>query len=576
MLTSRVPRHCKSKKSFDDDILYGLELWKVKLLQRRRFTIIADVVLYNGKVVTVDERESVAEAVAVKSEKLLAVGSNEEVTPLIGAETKAIDLKGKTVIPGFIESHCHMSSGEGLQRALGIIDGSHEAGVRSLADILAKIAEQAKSKPKGEWIHVHKEDESKLAEKRHPNRWDLDKVAPHHPVMVTTVGGHFAVVNSKAFEVASVTKDTPDPMGGRFEKDPTTGALTGWIHESAIEVLQPVEGGREPNLEEAMEGIRWMAEQYVASGLVYAYDMVTQGIITRAYQELLSRGQLPLRIALEIYHELMPHLVQLGIIQGFGNAMLKIGGIKIFADGAISARTAAVAEPYLDRPDYCGELAITREELHRIIMEGYPRGYRFCVHANGERAINMVLDTIEEAQEKYPRQDPRNRIIHCTVVTQEIIGRIRRLGILPTIFGPYAYYHGDKILPAFGVERLERMFAARSFIDAGIKVAAHSDHPASPYPPLMGIHALVNRKSASGQPIGTSQEISVMEALKLYTINAAYHTFEEDILGSIETGKVADMVVLGKDILTVPPETIMDIPVDMTIVDGRIVYQREA
>jgi len=256
--------------------------------------------------------------------------------------------------------------------------------------------------------------------------------------------------------------------------------------------------------------------------------------------------------------------------------MVKIGGIKIFADGAISARTAAVAEPYLDRPDYRGELAINREELHRIIMEGYPRGHRFCVHANGETAINMVLDTIGKAQEKYPRRDPRNRIIHCTVVTPEVIARIKLLGVLPTIFGPYAYYHGDKILPAFGAERLERMFAARSFIDAGIKVAAHSDHPASPYPPLMGIHSLVNRKSANGQPIGASQKISVMEALKLYTINAAYHTFEEDILGSIEIGKLADMVVLGKDILTVPPETIIDIPIDMTIVDGRIVYQRKA
>ena len=348
------PGHSKAQKPFDGGILYELELRKDKLLQRRRFTTVADVVLYNGKVVTVDARESVAEAAAVKSGKLLAVGSNEEITALIEAETKAIDLKGRTMIPGFIESHCHMSSREGLQRVMGIIDGSHEAGVRSLADILAKVAEQAKSKSKGEWIHVHKEDESKLAEKRHPNRWDLDKVAPHHPVMVTTVGGNFAMVNSKAFEVAWVTKDTPEPMGGRFEKDPTTGALTGWIHENAIEVLQPVEGGREPNLKEAMEGIRWMAEQYVASGLVYAYDVVTQGIITRAYQELLSRGQLPLRIALEIYHELMPHLVQLGITQGFGDAMLKIGGIKIFADGAISTRTAAVAEPYLDRPDHRG------------------------------------------------------------------------------------------------------------------------------------------------------------------------------------------------------------------------------
>jgi hypothetical protein len=188
----------------------------------------------------------------------------------------------------------------------------------------------------------------------------------------------------------------------------------------------------------------------------------------------------------------------------------------------------------------------------------------------------MTLDVLEEAQEKWPRKDPRNKIIHCTVVTKEIIARMKRLGILPTIFGPYAYYHGDKIMPAFGAERLERMFAARSFLDAEIKVSAHSDHTASPYPPLMGIHALVNRRTAKGLPIGVSQKISVMEALKLYTINAAYQSFEEDVLGSIEPGKLADVTVLGKDILTVPPETIMDIPIDMTIVGGKIVYQRKA
>ena len=535
------------------------------------------MVLSNGKVVTVVANESIAEAVAIKFGRILAVGSNEQIKSLISSETEVIDLRGRTMIPGLLESHCHISTAEGLQRTMGVIDASQESGVKSLVDILAKIAEQAKKKPKGEWINVAKEDESKLVEKTHPCKWDLDKVAPDHPVMVTTVGGHFSVVNSKAFEMAGVTKETPDPDGGRFERDPKTGELTGWIHETAAQVLQPIRYGRDPTLEEAMEGIRWMARQYVASGLTYAYDgQVRQGVMIRAYQELLRRGELPLRIRLEVWYELMPYLASLGIIQGFGNDMLKIGGIKIVADGAISARTAAVAEPYLHRPDYYGELAITREELHRIIMEGYPKGYRFCVHVNGERAIDMFLDTIEEAQEKYPRKDPRDRAIHCTVVTPEIIARIKKLGVLPTIFGPYPYYHGDKILPAFGAERLERMFAARSFLDVGIKVAAHSDHSASPYPPLMGIHALVNRKSANGQPIGISQKISVTEALKLYTINAAFHTFEEDVLGSIEAGKFADMVVLGKDILTVPTETIIDIPIDMTIVDGKIVYQREA
>jgi hypothetical protein len=535
------------------------------------------MILLNGKIVTMDAQESIAEAVAVGSGRILAVGSNRDVQSLAGSSTKTIDLHGRTVIPGLIESHCHLTWGEGTERAMGIIDGSREAGVTSIADIQAMIAEQVKRKPKGEWISVSKEDDSKLVEKRHPNRWDLDKVAPDHPVIVDTVGGHFAIVNSKAFELAGITKDSPDPMGGRFERDPKTGELTGWIHERARLAVAPPGLGTEPTLEQAVEGIRWMTQQYAAAGLTCANDGgIRQGVFIRAFQELLARDELPIRIRVDPRCELMPHLAALGVMEGFGNEMLKICAVKITADGAISARTAAVADPYLHRPNYYGELAITREELHRIIMEGYPQGYRFAIHANGERAINMTLDVLEEAQEKWPRKDPRNKIIHCTVVTKEIIARMKRLGILPTIFGPYAYYHGDKIMPAFGAERLERMFAARSFLDAGIKVSAHSDHTASPYPPLMGIHALVNRRTAKGLPIGVSQKISVMEALKLYTINAAYQSFEEDVLGSIEPGKLADVTVLGKDILTVPPETIMDIPIDMTIVGGKIVYQRKA
>ncbi|MFC2041013.1 amidohydrolase [Chloroflexota bacterium] len=533
----------------------------------------ADLIIIGGNVITVDPLKPKVEAVAVKFGRILAVGSKEQIISLTGSETKVIDLKGRTAIPGMIESHCHISTADGLQRAMGVIDASYEEGVRSLADILAKIAEQTQRKPKGEWINVAKEDESKLVEKTHPYKWNLDKVAPEHPVLITTVGGHFSIANSKAFEVAGVTKDTPDPPGGRFERDLTTGELTGWTHERAVQILQPIKYGRDPTLEEATEGIAWMARQYAASGITCAYDgMVMQEVMIRAYQELLKRGELPLRIRLDIFHELMPPLTKLGIIQGFGSDMLKIGGIKIVGDGAISARTAAVAEPYLHRPDYYGELAITKEELRQIIMEGYPKGYRFCVHVNGERAINMFLDAIEEAQEKFARQDPRNRAIHCTIVTPEIISRIKKLGVLPTIFGPYPYYHGDKLIPAFGAERLERMFAARSFLDAEIKVSAHSDHNAAPYPPLMGIHALVNRKSVNGQPVGMSQKISVMEALELYTINAAYHTFEEDVLGSIEVGKLADIVVLDEDLTKVDPERIKDIPVRATMVGGEFVY----
>jgi predicted amidohydrolase YtcJ len=219
-------------------------------------------------------------------------------------------------------------------------------------------------------------------------------------------------------------------------------------------------------------------------------------------------------------------------------------------------------------------MATTREIATKTIMDSYKEGYRISSHANGDRAIEMYLDIMEEAQKKYPRNDPRNRDIHCTVITPKLVERIKKLGILPTIFGPYVYYHGDKLIPAFGEARLERMFAARSFLDAGVKIAAHSDHPCAPYPPLMAIHGLVNRRTKAGKPIGQSQRVSVLDALKLYTTHSAYQQFDEDKLGSIEEGKLADMVVLGEDILTVAPEKINDIPVEMTIIDGEIVYQR--
>ncbi len=532
----------------------------------------ADLVLINGHIVTVDPKESIAEAVGVKSGRIIAVGTNEGIKSLVSGTTRIIDLKGKTVIPGLIDPHCHLTLVAWAHSLC--IDGSYESGVRSIADLQARISEQTKVKPAGDWINVEREDDSKLTEKRHPNRWELDEAAPNHPVMVITIGSHFAIVNSKAFEKAGITKSTPDPVGGRFERDPTTGELTGWIYEaSAIRAVQPIRYGREPTMEEAMSGLRWIMNQFVSSGLTCVNDGLTSsGVLVNALLELRNRGELPLRVRLDYYHELLDHLIKLGIGNGFGDEMLKLSSIKIVTDGAISARTAAVAEPYLHRPGYLGELAITKEVLYDIIMKGYAKGYRFAGHANGERAIDMFLDIIEEAQKKYPRKDPRNRVIHCTVVNAEIVARIKKLGLLPTIFGPYPYYHGDKILPAFGATRLERMFAARSFLDAGIKVSAHSDHSASPFPPLMGIHALVNRTSANGAAIGRSQRISIMEALKLYTIYAAYCNFDEDILGSLEPGKYADMVVLGKDILKVPNEEIINIPVEMTLMSGKVVY----
>lgn len=533
--------------------------------------LFVDLVLKNGKIVTVDEDESVHEAVAVKLGRIVAVGSDADVEDLVGEGTLVVDLEGRTVIPGLIDSHCHILA-EGARRTL-VVDLSEEEGIRSIVDIQARLRERAEETTEGGWVIGYKEDDSKLAERRHPTRWDLDEASQDHPIIISTVGGHFSIANSKAFEMAGVTKETPDPVGGKFDRDPETGEVTGGLHETANKIIRP-EGPLMPTREQAYEGAKKILKECASAGLTCVYDMVDRSEIRTAI-DLKNRGELPVRVRMDVNIELLPELKKLGIYRGLGDDWARICGLKFFFDGAISARTAAVSEPYLDKPGFYGVMATTREIATKKIEEAYEAGYRISAHANGDRAISMYLDIMEEVQEMFPREDARNRDIHCTVVNKELVERIRSLGILPTIFGAYPYYHGDKLLPAFGEERLERMFAARSFLEADVKVAAHSDHSASPFPPLMGIHALVNRKTKAGRPIGSSQKISVMEALKLYTINAAYHSFDENRLGSIEVGKLADMVVLGEDLLTVPPDSLIDIPIDMTIIDGEIKYQRK-
>jgi predicted amidohydrolase YtcJ len=308
-------------------------------------------------------------------------------------------------------------------------------------------------------------------------------------------------------------------------------------------------------------------------GLTCIYDSVNKSQI-RAVLDLKNQDKLPIRVRMDIHMDLFPDLKKTGIYRGLGDDWARICGLKFFFDGAISARTAAVTEPYLNKPGFYGVMATTREIATQKIMDAYKEGYRISAHANGDRAIEMYLDIIEEAMAKYPGEDRRNRDIHCTVITPELVKRIKDLNVLPTIFGPYVYYHGDKLIPAFGEERLERMFAARTFLDEGIRVTAHSDHPCAPYQPLMALHGLVTRKTKAGRPIGASQRISRIEALKLYTINAAYQSFDENKLGSIEEGKYADMVILGEDILTIPEEKIIDIPIDATIIEGKTVYQK--
>ncbi|MHA2278334.1 MAG: amidohydrolase [Candidatus Kariarchaeaceae archaeon] len=448
--------------------------------------------------------------------------------------------------------------------------------MNSIADIQNTLRDIAKDLPEGTWIIGYQEDDSKLQEKRHPTCWELDEITEKHPVMVETIGGHFRIVNSYALNFADVDKNTEDPIGGKFDRD-ENGELTGGVHEKAIELILPPDS-KSVSDQVACENAKEMLKEAVSQGLTCIYECAIHYLIDprsqiKAALDLKNRSELPIRIRFDITLQLMKELDSLGFYRGFGDDWVRICGLKYFFDGAVSGRTAALTKPYTDKPDFYGVMA-TNEQVARAELEtAYEKGFRISAHANGDKAILLYLDIIETLQNKYPRDDPRNRDIHCTVVSEDIVDRMKKLEVLPSIFGSYVYYHGDKLLPAFGEERAEWMFAAKSFLDSGNIVAAHSDHPCAPLEPLMGIHALVNRKTVSGKWYGKNQQVTVLQALRLYTTNAAYHSFDEAKIGSLEKGKLMDVVVLNNDILKVDSEKIKDIEVLMTIIDGKIVHQ---
>jgi predicted amidohydrolase YtcJ len=372
----------------------------------------ADFVIHNGKIITMNEKETIAEAIAIKFERIIFVGTNADVKVFIGDDTEVLDLKGHTVVPGLIDSHAHFMD-VGSAREI-YVDLSEEAGVHSIADIQAKLREKASQTPKGEWVFGYQEDDSKLEEKRHPTRWELDEISTDHPILVTTVGGHFWMANSKAFELAGLTRDSPDPVGGKFDRDPETGELIGYLHEEAYNVLRP-DGPPEPTREQSYVGAKEILKECASVGLTCVYDLVNKPEM-RAAIDLKNKGELPIRVRVDITIDLIDELIKLGVHRGLGDDWLRICGVKFFFDGAISARTAAVSEPYLNQPNFYGVFSTTEEIARETLTKAYENGYRISAHANGDRAISLYLDIIEELQTKYPQANPRNRDIHCTVV----------------------------------------------------------------------------------------------------------------------------------------------------------------
>ena len=525
----------------------------------------ADIVIQNANIITIDPSNPRARALAIRDGRFIAIGDRDDIADLVGPGTQVMDLAGKTVLPGFIDAHIHVLS-SGIRHVMAV-----DCDLPTISAIQGALRDWAKDTPAGDWVQGFKFDDTKTQENRFLSRQDLDAASTRHPIMVSHRAGHVFYLNSKALEVAGFNRDTPDPTGGRFGRDPDTGELTGVVYERAIE---PVRYGHLPPVtpEVRRQGLRCICQMLTRVGLTSVHDARVTNDELLTYQEGRDSGDLTLRAYLLMSADHFPALRDAGLKTGFGDERLRLGGVKMVADGAIATRTAYLSEPYIGSPCDHGILAMSAEETESQVMEMHRAGFQVCIHANGDLTIDMVLTAYEKAQSAYPRPDPRHRIEHCTLVNPDLLRRMEALGCVATPFCTYVYYHGEK-MPFYGEDRLRWMFAQRSFLDSGVISTGATDYPPGPFEPLMGIQSCVTRTDSSGRVWGPNQKVSVEEALKIYTINGAYASFEERIKGSIEVGKLADLVVLGADPTQVDPFTIKDIPVERTIVGGATVYE---
>lgn len=525
-----------------------------------------DLAVINARVFTMDAAQPQAEAFAVSRGRFVAVGSSDAIRNLVSSQTEVIDAGGMTVTPGFIDCHCHPS---GVNELYGV-----DLDLRSVAAIQAALRVKAADTPPGHWVSGFKFDDTKVEEGRRLHRTDLDEAVPDHPVSVSHRGGHTTWYNSKAFELAGIGRATPDPVGGRFERD-ADGDLTGMVAELARNVFRDV-GVRETftpeqQRERAHAGMAHISQLLAATGLTSVHDAGAGASRVQAYTDAHRSGDLRHRAYLMIRPSVLQGLKAAGVSTGFGDDWVRIGGLKLVADGSASERTMYMSEPFEGTDDH-GILTMSQEEIHEAVEDAHRHNFQVGVHANGDVTIDMVLKAYERVLEQWPHPDRRHRIEHCSLVNPDLLSRIKATGSIPTPFWTYVHYHGEK-WQAYGEERMQRMFAHRSFLDYDIPVPGASDYTPGPFDPLMAIQSMVTRKDFAGRVWGENQKVTVDEALRIATVNGAYASYEEDHKGSIVAGKLADFVVLADDPHEVDPDQIKNIQVVRTVAGGRTVFE---
>jgi predicted amidohydrolase YtcJ len=525
----------------------------------------ADLLIKSARVYTMDGSRPLTESVAILGDRIIATGSNNDLKSLEGPSTRVIDGTDATITPGFIDAHSHP---DGADEVSGT-----DVNLRSVAEIKTAMHAQAAVTPPGQWVIGYKYDDTKLSEGRPVHRRDLDEAVPQQPAIVRHRGGHTAVVNSKGLELAGIKAKTPDPEGGSYGRE--DGELTGFVAEKAFyEVILKAGEWPEITREVRQQGVARMSRAMVAAGLTSTTDSGGSVESLTAYQDARDAGELLNRLSFMPYgpSDLFPALKSAGIRSGFGDEWIRFGAVKFGADGSASERTMRMSTPFKGRPDDYGLLTMSQEEIDAATEDAVRSGWRIGIHANGDVTIDMVLKAYEHALQDWSGPNPRFRIEHCSLVNPDLLQRIKDTGSVPTPFYTYAHYHGNKWVD-YGEDKMQWMFAHKSFLDYGIPVAPASDYTPGPFEPLMAIQSMVTRKDFEGRVWGPDQRITVGQAMKICTVNGAYASMEENIKGSITPGKLADLVMLAADPHDIVMDEIKNIPILKTIVGGKTVYE---
>jgi len=509
----------------------------------------ADLILYNANVLTLNRRKPRAELVVVKGDRIVWVGKNDGLGLFKG---KRIDCEGKTLMPGFNDAHIHLMS---YASNLLSLDCS-SASVASVSDIQALIKQQAARTPQGTWIKGVGYNEFYLAEHRHPTRRDLDQAAPHHPVRLTHRSLHACVLNSLGLALAGITIETPDPDGGLIDREPETGEPSGLLYgmNSYIneQVIPPLSD------EELRQGVRLANQGLLSSGITSVQDATVRNGFEQwqTFHGFKERGDLVPRLSMMFGLHALAEFKKKGMYYCYGDSRLRLGAVKYILD------------------ETKGQLNPSQGELNEGVLQAHQAGFQVAIHAVEEGTVEAAATALEYCLIEYPKGGRRHRLEHCSICPPPLLRRLKAVKALVVTQPAFIYYSGERYLSDVPDIQLPWLYRTKSFLRNGLRPAGSSDCPVAPCNPLPGVYAAITRKAENGRVLSPRESISAEDALRIYTLGGAYASFEEQLKGSIEVGKLADMVLLSADPISVAPEQIKDIQVEKTIVGGEVVWER--